>query len=282
MKVAILFLFAFVAVSQAAFTVNLVQRAQPVLAKTFIQARMQLRVRSDEGLQTTLFQTLQEHANTLLEQIQTSIANGVEVAQNVYDSFFATVEELQNLGSNAIDAVTSILGNFFGGLFGGSKRALDLSVITQVLQGLGLDDILGGLFSHVASLIAQLEIPAFIEGALSAILSNDVVQQILSALFGRSRGFFGDLINNLTAAAQNLASQVAGFVSQIQDTLAAGLSSVAQIAQQIITDAQSQIGTITEQAANQLIEALAPFANDLGVIYEQAVAAINSLIGNKH
>lgn len=281
MKVAILFLFAFVAVSQAAFTVNLVQRVQPILAKTFAQAH--LRTRADNELQTTLFQTLSEHASALVEQIQAGITNGVQVAQEVYDSLAQTLSELQNLGSNAYDAVVSIIGNFFSGLSGGnSKRALDLSSITSVLSGLGLDNMLGNLFSYVTGLIAQLQIPEFIQSALSAILSNDVVQQVMAALFGRQRGLFGDLINGLTGAASALAQQVTIFVQQIQGSLATGLASVTQIASQILAEAQNQVATLTNEAAQQLMTALAPYAQDMGDLYTQVVAAINQLVGKNY
>lgn len=265
MKVAIIALFACVAVSQAAFTANLVQRAQPALSQALFKVRLAAG-RSD--LQTPLVQQLQEHATDLLNQINNAVETGQEIAGNVVSQLQSTWAQLQALGSNVVESgsgiLSNLLGGLFGGLFGGKSRSI--GAIVDFVQNFSLSDTINGLLTHAQNLVAQLNLPQLLQSAVSALFSQ---------LTGR--GFFSDVWGQISAIGSTAWENIQSIFTTVTNVAGTAFDNVQQLASAFVSDAASNISTITSEAATDFLNFLRPYKEDLGALYDQVAVAVGQI-----
>jgi len=158
MKYVAVLLLAFVAVSQAAFTANLVKQAQPALAQAMFKVRLAASSNraDDDGMQTDLVATLQQHAQDLLEQIQTAVNAGQEIVGNVAEELQNTIAQLSALGSNILSNGQGILSNLFGNLWGhifGNKSGF--ANVVSFIQNFNVNTILQSITDFAPNLTNQ-------------------------------------------------------------------------------------------------------------------------------
>jgi len=263
MKVAIIVLLACVAVSQAAFTANLVQRAQPALRQALFKVRL-AGGRSD--LQTPIGQALADHANELLANIQNAVSTGQQIATSVVNELTSTWEQMQALGSNVMGAGQDILGNLmsglgnlFGGMFGRQKS---IGAIVDFVQNFDLQATIDGLLAHAQNLVSQLDL-------------GQMLQSVLGHLMGR--GMFADMWNQISATAGNAWEAMQNMVGQITTVAGNAMTTVQTMAQEFVTEATENIHSMTTQAANDFLAFLKPYQTDLGTLYDQVVAQVSQI-----
>jgi hypothetical protein len=260
MKVAVVVLLGFLAVSNAAFTGNLVQQAQPLLRQALFKIR--LVSRADDT--STLVDQLQNHANEIMTQINNALATGQAVAESVVDDLQETLANLQALGSSAISSATEVISNFLGGLWGSIfGRSKSLSGVVDFIQNFDINAVIDHFVNQAQELVAQLDITSLLQNAIAS-------------LFGR--GVFGDIISQVQAAGTQAWEQLTNVIQQVTNVAGSAFAQVQAMAQDFVNNAQSAIQTMTSQAATQFLAVLKPFASQLGGLYEQVQAQLAGLL----
>jgi predicted PurR-regulated permease PerM len=271
MKFAAVILFACLAVSNAAFTANLVQRAQPALNQAMFKLRLATGRADDNGLQTSLFQQLQQEANDLMEQISAATSQGMAVASEVTQHLSDVVNQMQSLASSAassvVDIVSSFWNNLTGSLFGGKGRSgLFSGLIDNV--AVAINGVLAQTIQHAQNLVAQLNLPNLLNQAL-----NNLFSQITG------RGIFGNLFGSIAEAGSNAWNAITSIFSSAVSVAGDSFNAVQAMATEFVTEAAQNIHGITTDAANDFLAFLKPYQQDLGTLYDQ-VAGVVSQIGN--
>jgi hypothetical protein len=265
MKCAIIVLFALVAVSQAAFTANLVQQAQPAISQALFKIR--LASRSSE-LQTPLIQELQTHATALIEQIQATINQGQVIAANVVEELQSTYAQLSAVGSNVLEngqqILSSLFSNIWGSIFGHGRS---LGALVDFVQNFDLQAVIDSVISHAQTLVNQLNLP-------------QLLQQVLSSLGLQSRSVFSDAWNSLSNAASQAAASVQAWISNAVTVGGNAFNQVQALAQAFVTQASDEIHAITSQAATEFLAFLKPYQQDLGALYTNVANQVSSLISS--
>lgn len=260
MKVAAILFFACIAVSQAAFTRNLVNEAKPLLS----QALFKVRLASRSDIQTPLVQQLQDHANELLEQIQNAVSTGQQIAGSVVAQLQDTYAQLQALGSSVVENGHGILSNLFGSiwgsLFGNGKS---LSAIVDFVQNFDVSAVIQNLLTQAQNYVSQLDL-------------QQLLQSALGNLFGR--GFFSDVWSQVSAAGSQAWSSISQVFNNIVSVAGNAFNQVQAFAQAFVTEASTEIQSITQEAATELLNFLRPYQQDLGTLYDQVVAQIGNLV----
>lgn len=267
MKVAIIALFACVAVSQAAFTANLVQRAQPALSQALFKVRL-ASGRSD--FQTPLVEQLQGHAEDLLNQIQSAVNTGQEIATNVVSQLQDTWAQLQALGSNVVSSGGDILSNLFGGIFGGLFGGKSLSGIVDFVQNFSISDTINSLLAYAQNLVSQLNLPQLLQSAAAALFNQ---------LTGR--GFFSDVWNQVSAFGSAAWESIQSIISNVTTVASSAFDNVQALASSFVQEAATNIHSITTEAATEFLNFLRPYQQDLGALYDQVVAQVQTIMGSK-
>ncbi|XP_055338462.1 uncharacterized protein LOC129588323 [Paramacrobiotus metropolitanus] len=260
MKFAVVLLFAFLAVSNAAFTGNLVQQAQPLLR----QALFKVRLASRADTTGTLVEQLQNHANEIMNQISTAIATGQAVAESVVDDLQETLATLQSMGQSVLSSATDVISNFLGGLWGsifGKSRSL--AGVVDFIQNFDINAVIDQIIGHAQDLVSQLDLQSLLQNAIAA-------------LFGR--GFFGDVISQIQAAGEQAWSQITNIISQVTTVAGSAFEQVQALAQSFVSEAAVNIQSMTSQAAAEFLNFLKPYAQQLGGLYEQVQAQLSGLL----
>lgn len=265
MKVAIIALFACVAVSHAAFTANLVQRAQPAVSQALFKVRLATG-RSD--LQTPLMQQLEEHANNLLEQINSAVQTGQQMASNAVQQLQDTWAQMQALGANVMESGSGILSNLLGGLFGGLFGGKGLiGDAVNFVQNFDLQGTIQSLLAYAENLVAQLNLPHLLQSAVSA-------------LFG-GRGFFSDAWNQISSIGSAAWESMQTMFNQVTAVAGSAFNQVQNMASAFVQEASVNISAITTEAATNFLNFLKPYQQDLGALYEQVAAQVGAIMGKK-
>jgi hypothetical protein len=266
MKCAIIVLLACVAVSQAAFTANLVQRAQPALSQALFKVRLASRA---SDIQTPLVQQLEQQANELLSQIQSAVTTGQAIANSVVSQLQDTYAQLSALGSNIISNGQSILSNLFGNIWGtlfGENKSL--SGVVNFVQNFDLNAAIQSLLAYAQNLVNQLNLPQLLQNAASHLFSQL-----------QGRGIFSDVWNQVSAAGQEAWAAIQNVISSVTTVAGDAFSQVQALAQSFVSEATTEISTITSQAATDLLNFLRPYQQDLGALYDQVAAQVATIIG---
>jgi hypothetical protein len=307
MKVAVaLCLFACVAVSHAAFSGSLVQQAKPLVDQTIFKMRFASVSRSAEGsqFQTALVAGIQEHITSLLGQIeagaaivsdiQTQVQGAIaaaagslaQIAQGVSGQVTDVVSQVQQIVGSFIQSIQGVFGSLFGkavgqkGIWDVLTGGFDLQAIIQRIKDLLAQHIAGlDLHSIITSVLGNLGLP---EGVIN------VLTGFLTSLFpGEQRGLWdtlGGWWGQLTGAAAQAWAALSAQMSQIvQSVVAGGQAGVQQIqsfASQFLQDASAHAGTISAEAAQQVLAFLAPYQHDLGNLWQQVLETVSSIGGN--
>jgi phage-related protein len=266
MKCAIIFLFACVAVSQAAFSANLVQRAQPALSQALFKIRLASRA---SEIQTPLVQQLEEQANELLNQIQNAVATGQNIASSVVDQLQNTYSQLADLGSSVVangqNILSNLFGNIWGTLFGNSKS---LSGVVNFVQNFDLNAAIQSLLAYAQNLVNQLNLPQLLQNAASHLFAQL-----------QGRGVFSDVWNQVQAAGQQAWAAIQNVISNVTTVAGSAFNQVQALAQSFVSEASTEITTITSQAATEFLNFLKPYQQDLGALYNQVVAQVGAIVG---
>jgi phage-related protein len=266
MKCAVIFLFACVAVSQAAFTANLVQRAQPALSQALFKVRLASRA---SEIQTPLVQQLEQQANQLLEQIENAVTTGQNIASSVVTQLQDTYSQLAALGSSVVanghSILSNLFGNIWGSLFGNGKS---LSGVVNFVQNFDLNAAIQSLLAYAQNLVNQLNLPQLLQNAASALFA-----QI------QGRGVFSDIWNQVQAAGQQAWTAIQNIISNVTTVAGSAFNQVQALAQSFVSEATTEITTITSQAATDLLNFLKPYQQDLGALYDQVAAQVASIVG---
>jgi len=269
MKFAAVILFACLAVSNAAFTANLVQRAQPALNQAMFKLRLATG-RADDGLQTSLFQQLQNEANQIMQQISDAAASGMQVASEVTQHLSDVVNQMQSLASSAagsvVDIVSSFWNNLTGSLFGGKGRSGLFSGLFDNVA-VAVNGMIETAIQHAQDLVAQLNLPNLLNSAL-----NNLFSQITG------RGIFGNLFGSIAEAGSNAWNAISSIFSTAVSVAGDSFNAVQAMASEFVTEAAQNIHGITTDAAQDFLAFLKPYQQDLGTLYDQ-VAGVVSQIG---
>lgn len=287
---AALCLFACVAVSHAAFSGSLVQQAKPLVNQAMFKIRLATVSRSSDGaqLQTEIVAGLQAHIDNLLSQIE----SGVEIATGVYDDILAQIQQTQSeiaalaggVSAHVTEIVSSLLenlNNLWGSIFG---KAVNQKGLFDFLGSFDLEAIIQQIKDHIHGLVSQIDILAVAQTVLSEHLNlpGPIVSFILGHLDGllnnNSRGLFDTVWQHLSGLTASLVEQIQTIA---QSLIASGTQSFNQIqalAQQFVDHAQTEAAEITGAAAQQLLEFLAPYQQDLGALWEQVQSQVAGII----
>jgi hypothetical protein len=257
-------LFALVAVSQAAFTANLVQQAQPAISQALFKIRLASRA---SELQTPLVQQLQEHANALLEQIQATVSQGQTIAANVVEELQSTYAQLHAVGSNVLEngqqILSTLVNNIWEVIFG---KARSLGALVDFVQNFDLQAVIDSVLNHAQNLVNQLNLP-------------QMLQQVLSSL-GLGRSVFSDAWNSISNAASQAVDSVQAWIHNAVTVGGNAFNQVQALAQSFVSQATNEIHTITSQAASEFLAFLKPYQQDLGALYTNVANQVSSLIAS--
>lgn len=294
MKCAIV-LLALVAVSQAAFTSKLSQRAHPILSDAITKMHSAVgRSSFREGEVTnSIIDALQVHADNLLNQIDSAVQTGQAVAASLVEQFQETVAQLQALGANVHAGASGILSNLlaslggiFGGLFGGKSGVVGQTIIDLVNQWNLDHHISNALNSNIAQWIAtainSLGMSPLLQNAITTVLGEDLANYILGHFNAGGKGLFdgiSSVASSLTAAAQQALANIGNTISQIVAVASSNFEQLQQIATQFAQEALAQAATTASEAAQQFLDFIKPYQQDLGALYEQVVAQVSTIIG---
>jgi phage-related protein len=266
MKCAAIFLFACVAVSHAAFTANLVQRAQPALSQALFKVRLASRA---SEIQTPLVQQLEQQANQLLEQIENAVTTGQQIASSVVSQLQDTYNQLASLGSSVVANGQSILSNLFGNIWGSLfGHGKSLSGVVNFVQNFDLNAAIQSLLAYAQNLVNQLNLPQLLQNAASALFAQL-----------QGRGVFSDIWNQVQAAGQQAWAAIQSVISNVTTVAGNAFNQVQALAQSFVSEATTEITTITSQAASDFLNFLKPYQQDLGALYDQVAAQVTSIIG---
>jgi phage-related protein len=270
MKCAIIVLFALVAVSQAAFTANLVQRAQPAISQAMFKVRLASR---SSDLQTPLAQQLQEHLNDLLNQVQSGVHTAQNTAAGLVSEIQATIQQLTAMGSNVLENGQQIVGNFWDNLMAtlfGKGRNFSLNGFLSSVQttvGAYINDLL----AQVQSVVAQINLPQLLQHAVS---------QVLGLVGLQGRNVFSDAWTQVQSLGSQAWASLQSVVSNITTAAGSAFDQISTLAQDFLSEASNEIHTITSQAATEFLAFLKPYQQDLGALYTNVANQISSLISS--
>jgi hypothetical protein len=283
-KVLALCVLALAAVAQASFSGSLVQKAQPALTQAMFKVRLAASTSraSNKELQTQIVSALQEQANSLLSQIQTAVTAGQEIAQSVVSQLSETYAQLQALGSNVVSNGQAILSNLLSNIWSifGSRNQRFLSGLVDWVSNISVTDILNQVAGYATALVNQLNVESLLQLALGSVLPQPIANLIVNQLTAANRGVFGDLWTSISNGASEAWNQIVDFASVVGNVASSAFSNVQQLASEFVSSALNEASTISTQAAQQLLDFIRPYQQDLGVLYDQVVAQVNQIIGN--
>jgi hypothetical protein len=300
MKCAIVFVALF-AVSQAAFTSRLSQQAKPILndavAKMRLTSRSSLNFREID-VADNIISSLQNQADSLLNQIESALNHGQQVANTVVTQFQQTVAQLQSLGAEVHGSASGILGSLlqglggiFGNLFGGAGKSgvvtdnLSQTVVDLINQWNLEHHISGALNSniaqYVAGLISSLGLNNLVQNAVSALLGEDLSAYILGHFNDAQRGLFDGLqaiAGQVSAASQQLFASLSNTLQQITSVASSNFQQLQALASQFAQEGLAQAHSTVSEAAQNFLDFLKPYQQDLGALYNQVVAQVGSIV----
>jgi ElaB/YqjD/DUF883 family membrane-anchored ribosome-binding protein len=302
MKCAIVFLALF-AVSQAAFTVPLSQQARPILSDAI--AKMRLTSRSSLNFREidvadNIVTNLQNQADALLNQIENALNHGQQVANTVVTQFHETVAQLQSLGGEAHGSASGILsglleglGGIFGNLFGGSTGrdgvitdGLTNTVVDLINQWNLEHHISGALNSniaqYVAGLIQHLGLNSLVQSAVSAVLGEELSEYVLGHFNNDAqRGLFDGvqaIAGQISAASQQLFASLSNTLHQLTTVASSNFQQLQTLATQFAQQAATQAHATVSEAAQNFLDFLKPYQQDLGSLYNQVVSQVGAIV----
>lgn len=272
-------LLACVAVSQAAFSAKLVDRAQPALQQAMFKVRLVSRT-ANSDLQTEFIQQLQDQANEILGQIQNGVNLATEVVQQLVAEFNNVVEQLQQAGGslagNITDIISGVLGNLanlWGSLFG---RSNDKNFLTNWIQS-----NFGTYITHLQGLIGQLGINQLIQDVLNQHLPSFVADWIIENILNHNasvKGFWGNIWGGISGGFGAIVEQLGELTQQIINGASGAFENLQTIASNFLAEALAEGSTITSAAAEQMLNFLRPYAADLGQLYVDLEAQLSAII----
>jgi predicted PurR-regulated permease PerM len=263
MKFAMICLFACIAVSQAAFSANLVQRAQPMMAQAIFKARLaSSRGPASRDMQTELIAQLQEQANAILNQIQNGVDMTQETIANLQAQFAETQSQISALVSNVGGNISDIVSGLLGGLG---------SIWGSIFGNKGM---IGDLF---ASGLAQAQ--EWLNNLVSQLDLSTLLQSVIGQIVGNNKGIFGDLWSSITDVTSSAWNNLVEMATSIFGSAAASFANIQQVAAEFVANAMAEGQQISAQAAQQLLEFLRPYQQDLGVLWDQVVAQVSAITG---
>jgi len=284
-------IFAFVAVSQAAFTANLVQQAQPALAKAMFKIRLAAKSTNvNSAFHDELATAIQNQANDLLSQISNLVDAGYQVAQTFHSHLAGTLAELQSLSPERVvvtagavitaavsGAVGAAVSTVLGWLFGKSDRFL--GTIIDFISNTSLTDILNAIATQATNAVNSLDLTNLLANGIGAIIPEPIATLITNQL-GLTRGFFGDLWTSISNGASSAWEHITGIASSMWDAATVSFAQVQQMASAFASNAWSEATAITSEAAQQFLDFLKPYQQDLGNLYDQVSAQVSQILGN--
>jgi len=297
MKVAVaLCLFACVAVSHAAFSGSLLQQAQPLVNQAMFKIRLATVSRSSEGsgLQTLVVSQLQEHIQTLLDQIQGGATAISEITEQVQAELTQALAHLQALGGSAVSGISEIvaglsesLGSIWGSIGSWFGKSAGQKSIWGILGNLDFDSIVALLNQAVQGLSNPALIVHAAQAALEHLgLPDRVIEFIIGHLSNfitpSSRGFLDTLTGvwgHLSGVASGLLASLQDIAQSIMTTGGDSLDAIQLLAQNFVDHAQTAAAQITGQAAQQLLEFLEPYQHDLGALWTQVQTQVTQIVG---
>jgi hypothetical protein len=267
MKFAAVILLACFAVSNAAFTANLVQRTTPMIQQAIFKLRL-ANGRADD-LQTSLFQQLQQEAQEVMAQIQATVAAGQQVASDVVNHLADLQSQMSSLASSAIggavDVISGFWNNLMGTLFGNSRSAKFFGAVVDNLGNM-VNQVIDGFIAQATELVQNFNL-------------NNLLQTALNHLFTKvtGRGFFGDLFGQIATAGSNAWDAITGIFSNAVSVAGDTFNAVQAMAAEFVQEAATNIHAITSDAANDFLEFIKPYANDLGTLYDQVQGVVTQI-----
>jgi hypothetical protein len=261
-----------VAVSQAAFSGSLVDRAQPLLNQAMFKIR--LTTRSSSGMNTEIIAQLQAQANAILAQIE----SGVAIIDNVYEGLVAQFNEIQSQISGIVSGIAGQAGQILTDLLG------QISGLWGSIFGRSSKFDIDAIIAYVQGLIGQLDIPAIIRRVAQHFgIPTFVAEFIIDNFFGSSRmskGWWENITEWISGGAAAIWNQFAELFDSLLENGANQFSAVQALAEQFLANAVEHGQAIAGQAAQQLLDFITPYAQDLGQLYTQVEAQVAAILGN--
>lgn len=274
MKVAVLVLLACVAASQAAFSGKLVDRAQPLLNQAMFKIR--LTTRSSSGMNTEIIAALQEQVNHVLAQIE----SGVAIAEGVYNGLVQQLASLQSELSGFISGGGQQLSEIASNLLEGLGNIWSSIFGRSVAGRINLDTII----DYVQNLIGSLDIPALIHQVaahfnIPPYIAQMIIDNFLSNKRIHGKGLFDGISGWISGGASAIWGPFAEFFTEFMAQGTNQLEAVQALAQQFLNQAIAQGQSMAGDAAQQVLDFLAPYAQDLGNLWTQIEAQVNGIVG---
>jgi len=284
MKFTAVILLACVAVSSAAFTANLVQHTQPALDKAMFSARLAAgnKALANPAVSAAIdgiIAAIQNTVNTLLQNAQEALAHGQTISQALQEHLLNAVAQLQTIGGAAATQLQQVIQAFLAGIgaVGGNKASLaDAIAFAQnaFQQAVAL----------AQQLINQIDINTLLPQAINAVLPPNIAHLVIAHLGLNNKGLgdlfgtlFGNLWEQITGAAGNLAQQIAQAAQLVASLGAGAFSAVQAQASQFLSSVAAGASQLSSQAAQQILSHISSFQQALGSQYQAVVDALQGI-----
>lgn len=148
--------------------------------------------------------------------------------------------------------------------------------------------------SFIQQLADQLGLKPLLHSVMNQLLGPELTAQIIALLNQRHRGFFDGLSNlwnvisegasnawdAISNGASNFVDYIANVISGIYDSAVDQFTQVQQIATMFIQGGIAYAQQLGVQGAQALLNFIAPYHSDLGVLYDQIVNELTAIYGN--
>jgi hypothetical protein len=165
----------------------------------------------------------------------------------------------------------------------------DETVARCVEQAGGLHALIAGseVVDWAQTMANQLGLGGLIHQVIIGVMGEDLGYMIIDAL-GSGRGFFGDAWNTISGVASNawdslssnvvsIAQHIGNVATQTFQSAAEKFEIIKKLAQAFIQGGITTAQLATQHAAQEFIDFLAPYQQDMGNLYHQVVSQVSAI-----
>ncbi|OQV12708.1 hypothetical protein BV898_13029 [Hypsibius exemplaris] len=308
MKVLIVLAVA-VAVSNAAFIGQLTSQTRPLVDQAISQIQNGIRLRnarsgSEAGavLQGRLVNAMRNNLDEVIGQIEVSTGIVEGAVQTFTAQFGQAIQQINSAvlsGTSADSAAQSfratfqeIMGTLNSHLMSGAAKESTTSTATDVSALVNASPMVQNLHRLVASLNMQDTVRV----AIRHVFGDEFGEQLIGAMSQNPRGFFGDLWGSITDVAGNvwdgitdaaewvwdgvtditthLTDAIINFATTAWNSAAEKFEIIKHIAQTFAEHGLSVALQLGQQAAQQLLDQIAPYIGDLGSLASTVISTL--------